>query len=276
MFPGQGSHAGDMCQQVERWCPELGEGASRELGQDPFQGAAGSTALAQPAIYCASIAGWRALAERLQPAAVAGHSLGEFAALVAAGSLDPLDGLRLVVLRGRLMQEAQDRQNGGMIAVSGPSLDRLPRLAERCGVVVANDNSPSQVVLSGPTAALKAACEAVKAAGLRAVELPVGGAFHSPQMSEVRDSFREAMAEVEIQSPKLLALCTTTCAPFTKIKDELADGIVRPVLWRQSVEALCRLGFQRFVEAGPGRVLSKLVKRTAGDSVDVAMPVDVV
>jgi [acyl-carrier-protein] S-malonyltransferase len=275
LFPGQGSQASDMCDQVERWCPELGEAVVRALGEDPFSRVKDSTAFAQPAIFCANVAGWRAITQVFEPVAVAGHSLGEFAALVAAGSLDPLDALHLVVLRGRLMQDAEEQQSGNMIALSGPSFECVPAIADRCGVVIANDNAPSQVVLSGPTALIETALEEVTAAGLRAVRLPVRGAFHSPLMAEVGEVFGDVVAEIEIRSPELLALCTTTCAPFVDIKQELTLGITRPVLWRQSVEYLRGAGFRRFVEAGPGRVLSKLAKRTYGDSIDVVALADV-
>lgn len=275
LFPGQGSQASDMCNRVERWCPELGEAVFRALGEDPFSRVRDSTAFAQPAIFCANVAGWRAITQVFEPVAVAGHSLGEFAALVAAGSLDPFDALQLVVLRGRLMQEAEKRQSGSMIAVSGPSFESLPAIVDRCGVVIANDNAPSQVVLSGPTTSIENALKEVTAAGLRAVRLPVRGAFHSPLMAEVGEVFGDVVAEIEICPPDLLALCTTTCAPFADIKQELTLGITRPVLWRQSVKHLRDAGFGRFVEAGPGRVLSKLAKRTYGDSIKIVALDDV-
>ncbi len=275
LFPGQGSRANDMRDWIDDWCPELGETMLRILKEDPFSQVGNSTAFAQPVIYCVNLAGWRAITQVFEPVAVAGHSLGEFAALAAAGVLDPYDALELVALRGRLMQDAQKRQSGGMIAVSGSDLESLPSIAERCGVTIANENSPSQVVLSGPSASIEVALEQVTAAGLRAARLPVCGAFHSPLMAEVGEAFGDALARVEVRSPELLALCTTTCAPFTDVKQELTRGITRPVLWRQSLEHLCRAGFRRFVEAGPGTVLGKLAKQTCGDLVDVLSMNDV-
>jgi [acyl-carrier-protein] S-malonyltransferase len=269
LFPGQGSQARDMRDRVRRWCPELGEAAQRALGADPFSQVRESTAFAQPAIFCASVAGWRAIKQVLEPAAVAGHSLGEFAALVAAGSISPLDALQLVLRRGRLMEEAEQSHGGGMIAVSGPSLERVQAIAERCGVVIANDNSPSQLVLSGSATSIERAFEESRAAGLRAAHLPVCGAFHSPLMADVGEQLQAALAEVEIGPPALPALCTTTCAPFIDVATELTLGITRPVLWRQSVEHLHGVGYRRFVEAGPGTALGKLARRTLGDCAEV-------
>jgi acyl transferase domain-containing protein len=269
LFPGQGSQVRSMSDTVERWCPELGEAMVRTLGEDPFSRVTGATAFAQPAIFCAGVAGWRAITRAFEPVAVVGHSLGEFAALVAAGALDARDALQLVIRRGRLMQDAETRQSGAMIAISGPSFESLPAIMERCGVVIANDNAPHQVVLSGPAAAIERTREEVTAAGLRAVRLPVRGAFHSPLMADVSLMFRSAVTEIEFRQPQLLALCSTTCAPFSDMEEELALGITRPVLWRQSVEYLHGAGFRRVVEAGPGTVLSRLVQQTVGDALDI-------
>jgi [acyl-carrier-protein] S-malonyltransferase len=269
LFPGQGSQVRSMCDRVERWCPELGEAMVRALGEDPFSRVTGGTAFAQPAIFCAGVAGWRAITRAFEPVAVVGHSLGEFAALVAAGALDALDALQLVIRRGRLMQDADTRRSGAMIAISGPSFESLPAIMDRCGVVMANDNAPTQVVLSGPTASIESTLEEVTAVGLRAVRLPVRGAFHSPLMADVGLMFRAAIAEIEIRRPQLMALCSTTCAPFSDIEEELALGITRPVLWRQTVEYLHGVGLRRVVEAGPGTALSRLARQTLGDSVDV-------
>lgn len=259
-----------MSDAVERWCPELGEAMVRALGEDPFSHVKSGTAFAQPAIFCAGVAGWRAITHAFEPVAVVGHSLGEFAALVAAGALDALDALQLVIRRGRLMQDAETRQSGAMIAISGPSFECLPAIMDRCGVVMANDNAPNQVVLSGPIASIESTLEEVTAAGLRAVRLPVRGAFHSPLMADVSLMFRSAVTEIEIRQPQLMALCSTTCAPFSNIEEELTLGITRPVLWRQTVEYLHSAGFRRVVEAGPGTVLSRLTRQTLGDALDIA------
>lgn len=269
LFPGQGSQTRGMRALVERWCPELGEATMQALGTDPFVRVREGTAFAQPAIFCANVAGWRALAQTVEPVAVAGHSLGELAALVAAGSLEPLDALALAIRRGRLMQDAQAARSGGMIAISGASVESVAAVIGRCGVVMANDNSPHQVVLSGSSEALDRARDELAGAGIRAVRLPVCGAFHSPLMAGAGEMFGAALAEIEIRPPRMLALCTTTCAPFADIRRELAHGITRPVLWRQSVEYLYEAGYRRFVEAGPGAVLGKLTSSTLGDSIEV-------
>jgi [acyl-carrier-protein] S-malonyltransferase len=263
-----------MCERVERWCPELGQAAVDVVGDDPFTRIGGGTAYAQPAIFCANVAGWRAATPFVEPAAVVGHSLGEFAALVAAGSLDAFDALRLVALRGRLMQDIEEAGgSSGMVAVSGKDLGDMPELAQRCGLVVANDNAPHQVVLSGPEVGLRALLKIASSTGIRAVRLPVRGAFHSPAMKGMVEEFRKALEAIEIGRPRLLALCSTTVAPFTDVGVELAAGITRPVLWRQSVDWLRRDGFDRFLEVGPGRVLTRLALTAYGDAVE-AITVD--
>jgi [acyl-carrier-protein] S-malonyltransferase len=156
--------------------------------------------------------------------------------------------------------------SGGMAAVSGKHLGCVSELARQCGLVVANDNAPHQVVLSGPDVGLEALLETAPSKGIRAVRLPVGGAFHSSVMKGIVQEFRIALTNIEIRPPSLLALCSTTTAPFVDIRQELAEGITRPVLWRQSLERLRRGGFTRFLDIGPGRVLSRLMAATYGDS----------
>ncbi len=184
LFPGQGSQTADMRATVERVRPDLLELVHAAVGEDPFARAEEGTRWAQPAIFCASLAGW---AELGRPAGdwMAGHSLGEIGALVAAGALREADGVRLVALRGRLMQEAGELAgDGGMVALLGAgAADEAPALAQAHGLSLANDNSPQQVVLSGACEALPAAAAAAKELGLRAIELPVTGAFHSPMMA---------------------------------------------------------------------------------------------
>ena len=195
LFPGQGSQTSRMRDQVESVRPDLLALALEVLGDDPFPRVDEGTAYAQPAIFCASLAGWSALG---RPAAefYAGHSLGELGALVVAGAIAERDGLELVALRGRLMQEAGEHAgDGGMIALLGADAAELAAgLAAAHGLVVANDNSPQQVVLSGPRAALPAAEAAAVKDGLRAMILPVTGAFHSEMMSSAVAPFAGAVA----------------------------------------------------------------------------------
>jgi malonyl CoA-acyl carrier protein transacylase len=198
---------------------------------------------------------------------MAGHSLGELAALVAAGSLSERDGLALVALRGRLMQEAGDHAgDGGMLALLGAgAADHARELAEAHGLSVANDNSPQQVVLSGARSLLPGAAAAAKELGLRAIELPVTGAFHSPMMASAVPEFSAALELVEFREPHVTVLSAVTAAPFAEPRRRLAEALTSPVRWRETLLALHELGTERFVEVGPGRVLTGLVKRTLRD-----------
>src|SRR5437764_1318161 len=184
LFPGQGSQTPGMRDTATAVRPDLLEMAVGVVGEDPFVRVAEGTQFAQPAIFCASLAGWEAL-ERPRGNFMAGHSLGELAALVAAGSLTERDGLELVALRGRLMQLAGEQAgDGGMIALLGAgAADHADELAEAHELSVANDNSPQQIVLSGARSALPEAAAAAGELGLRAMELDVTGAFHSPMMA---------------------------------------------------------------------------------------------
>ena len=154
LFPGQGSQTGDLRERVERGVPELGERCIELVGEDPFARVADSTRFAQPAIFCASVAGWKELRAHVRPVALAGHSLGELSALVAAEALDPLQGLELAVRRGELMAADSPRPEG-MLAVIGASEEQLDDLIAGHGVVMANDNAPGQVVLAGATDRLR-------------------------------------------------------------------------------------------------------------------------
>ena len=263
--PGQGSQTDDMRETVERERPDLLDAVLREVGEDPFARVAAGTHYAQPAIYCASVAALERLGP-LEPDFYAGHSLGEFAALVAAGSLDWADGLRLVTLRGRLTHESGTLGGGGgMVAVLSGGREAAGPIAERHGLTVANDNAPEQVVLSGGHAELDAALAEATAQGLRAMKLPVGGAFHSPHMAAAVPEFERALGAVDFARPAAPVYSGTTAEPFDDVRKRLAEGLTRPVRWREVVLALHARGVRRFVEAGPGRVLTGLVRRTARD-----------
>jgi [acyl-carrier-protein] S-malonyltransferase len=198
---------------------------------------------------------------------MAGHSLGELGALVAAGSLTERDGLGLVALRGRLMQEAGERAgDGSMLALLGAgAADHAPALADAHGLSVANDNSPQQVVLSGPRSALADAAAAAKELGLRAMDLPVTGAFHSPMMASAVPEFAAALDRVEVSEPRVPVLSAVTAEPFDDIRLRLVEALTSAVRWRETLLALHGLGAEQFVEVGPGRVLTGLVKRTLRD-----------
>jgi malonyl CoA-acyl carrier protein transacylase len=257
-----------MREAVERDCPGLLRIAIEETGADPFERADESTRFAQPAIFCASVASWSAAASggRRPPVAwMAGHSLGEFAALVAAGSLDAEDGLRLVALRGRLMDEAAAGA-GAMLAVIGASAAEMAgEIGLETGTFVANHNAPTQTVLAGPEPAVADASRVARARGLRTIQLPVRGAFHSPQMAPARGPFEEALASVEFRAPTVPVISGVTAQPFDDMRRGLADALTSPVRWAEVLGTLSALGARRFIEVGPGRVLTGLVRRTLSD-----------
>src|SRR5262245_12370244 len=183
---------------VAERAPELLERCIALVGEDPFPRASESTRFAQPAIFCASVAGFDAL--DLDAAAGAGHSLGELAALAAAGVLERDDALRLVVLRGKLMAEADTV--GSMIALIGATEEETRSIAEAAEVTVANDNAPGQVILSGPRDRLQEAEEAAREYGRRVLPLDVAGAFHSPSMEPAVKPFRAALDETALDEPQ--------------------------------------------------------------------------
>jgi len=251
--------------------PDLLALACEVVGDDPFARVDDGTRFAQPAIYCASVVGF----ERLRDAgaagvaiAYAGHSLGEVAALVAADALSAEDGLRLVATRGRLMQESGERAgDGSMLALLGKgAADSAAAIADAAGLTVANDNAPNQVVLSGAKSAFGAASKAAREQGLRAVPLPVTGAFHSPAMAAARPEFEAALAAIDFRAPSVTVVSSITTQPFDDVRARLADALTMPVRWRETLLALHAQGIERFVETGPGKVLTGLVKRTVPDA----------
>ncbi|HWT94555.1 MAG TPA: ACP S-malonyltransferase [Solirubrobacteraceae bacterium] len=268
LFPGQGSQVPGMRELVAAHAPELLERCVELVGTDPFPRVGESTRFAQPAIFCASVAGWRRLARELEapPAAVAGHSLGEPAALVAAGVLDELAALELVVLRGWAMAEAG---GGTMLALLGADDETAEAIAHAHGVTVANYNAPGQVVLSGGAEALDAAAREARAHGHRAMELGVAGAFHSPAMAAAVEPFAAALARIDFRPPRdgTTVLSCHTARPMTDPRRELAEALTGPVRWAHTMRALEALGIDAYVDAGPGRVLAKLVKRNLGAAV---------
>jgi [acyl-carrier-protein] S-malonyltransferase len=268
LFPGQGSQVPGMRDEVAEQRPDLLALAAEVVGEDPFERVEDGTRYAQPAIYCASVMSWERLREAGTAADVlAGHSLGEVAALVAAGCLTAEDGLRLVATRGRLMQESGERAgDGGMLALLGKgAAEQAAQVAEPAGLTVANDNAPNQVVLSGAVAAFEQAGEAARELGLRAVPLPVTGAFHSPAMAGAAPALRAALDAIDFYPPALTVLSSITAEPFDDPRARLLDALTQPVRWRETLLALHASGVRRFVEAGPGRVLTGLVRRTLDD-----------
>jgi acyl transferase domain-containing protein len=165
------------------------------------------------------------------------------------------------------MQESGEKAgDGGMIALLGAgAAEQAPALAQAHGLAVANDNSPQQVVLSGERAALADAAIAAKELGLRAMELPVTGAFHSPMMASAVPEFTSALEQVDVKPPRVPVLSAVTAEPFDDVRKRLAQALTMPVRWRETLLALHSLGADRFVEVGPGRVLTGLAKRTLSD-----------
>jgi [acyl-carrier-protein] S-malonyltransferase len=263
LFPGQGSQTPEMRELVERVRPDLLGLAAEIVGEDPFPRADEGTNFAQPAIFCASLAGWSALGSPLG-AVMAGHSLGELGALVAAGALVERDGLELVALRGRLMHESGlQAGDGSMVAVIGAGAsEHAGEIAAVADLTVANDNSPLQIVLSGARSQIPAAIERARELGLRAMELDVTGAFHSPMMAGAVPEFAAALAEVEFSDPRTTVISAVTAQPFTDPRVELAAALTKPVRWREVMLTMHSLGAERFVDVGPGRVLTGLAKRT--------------
>jgi malonyl CoA-acyl carrier protein transacylase len=267
LFPGQGSQTPDMRALVAAERPDLLDAAIELVGEDPFLRVEESTRFAQPAILCASLASWSRLRDHCKPVALAGHSLGEFSALAAAGALSDHDALRLVVLRGDHMASSGEASGGGtMLALMKASDVQAEALAARHGVSIANDNAPGQVVLSGSPDALDAVRADAAAQGLRALPLGVAGAFHSPQMQAAVAPFRAALAEVAFDAPQIPVVSCATGALFADPATELAEALISPVLWRNTMTALDVMGVQKYVDVGPGRVLSKLASRCIRDA----------
>jgi [acyl-carrier-protein] S-malonyltransferase len=262
LFPGQGSQTADMRETVERHRPDLLELTLEEVGPDLFERATEGTRWAQPAIYCAALAGASEL--DVEPDVMAGHSLGEITALVAAGAIGAEDGLRLVAARGRLMQEAaEETGNGGMTAVRArdDNRDAIAEVAAEAGVSIANDNAPDQIVLSGAVSALDTAEALLKERGVRSKRLPVAGAFHSPLMDPAVEPFRAAVESIEIGHPSVPVYSCVTAEPFDDVRERLVQAITCPVRWLDVMRALDARGVTDFVETGPGKVLTKLVKK---------------
>jgi [acyl-carrier-protein] S-malonyltransferase len=263
LFPGQGSQTGGMRETVERRLPDLFELALEEVGADLFERAADGTRWAQPAIYCAALAGAREL--DVEPDVMAGHSLGEITALVEAGALDAENGLRLVAARGRCMQEAaEETGDGGMTALRAreDNRDAIAEVAAANEVSIANDNAPDQLVLSGAVEALDRVEEQLKERGVRGKRLPVAGAFHSPLMQPAVEPFRAVVDGIVFAEPRVPVMSCVTAKPFEDIPAELVRALTEPVRWLEVVRALDDRGVTEFVETGPGRVLTNLVKKS--------------
>ncbi|HWH29498.1 MAG TPA: ACP S-malonyltransferase [Mycobacteriales bacterium] len=238
------------------------------------------TVNAQLSTFLTSVLALHAVRERVDDVvALAGHSLGEVTALVAAGVLAPADGVRVVAERGAAMQAAADARGGTMAAVLGLGDEAVGRVVDGVeGVWVANHNAPAHVVVSGTADGVAAAREALTAAGARRVlPLPVGGAFHTPLMAPAQQRLDAALGAAAWHDRGATVLSAVTAAPYDgDWPDLLSRQLTAPVRWRQTVEALVERGVDTVVEVGPGGVLTGLVKRCAPGvrAVSVATPDD--
>jgi [acyl-carrier-protein] S-malonyltransferase len=265
LFPGQGVGDESSRELVAEARPDLLEPAIRLVGADPFARISEGTRYAQPAVYCASIAGFQQLG-RPRGSFFAGHSLGEVGALAAAGAISDEDGLRIVVARGRVMEEAASAQPpGGMLAVGGDH-DGAEALAEADGLALANENSPRQFVLSGPLPAIESAERRAKDGGLRAKRLAVAGAFHTAAMQPAVAPFRAALESIDFRPPGVPVLSSTTAEPFPDDpRERLVASLTGSIRWIETLRKLSELGARRFLDVGPGKVLAGLVRRTLDD-----------
>lgn len=266
---------------------EASEAIGRDLAHlllDAEAGELTSTANAQVATYVLSLVVLDAVRQTgIEPVACAGHSLGEYTALTAAGALSFATGVRLVRARGDAMQAAADARPGAMAAIIGLDDDAAGEACQQAGgdVWVANLNAPGQVVLSGDAQAVKAAGEAARALGARRVlPIPVGGAFHTPYMAPATEELRRALAEAEIGKPAVRVVANVDAEPHLGDHEWAAlleAQLCSPVRWRQSLQRLADDGVTTFVEVGPGTVLTGLTKRTLPDAgtVSVCAPEDV-
>jgi [acyl-carrier-protein] S-malonyltransferase len=290
VFPGQGTQYVGMgkalyeaSQAAQRVFQQADEVLGFQLSKMCFEGPEDElqdTLNAQPAILTVSVAclaalreKWEGLGRDLQPLYVAGHSLGEYTALVAADVLDFADALRLVRERGRLMKESGDYQPGGMAAVIGLSQSVLQEICDEASqhgiIVIANSNSPEQSVLSGERPALDRAIELARERGAQSVvPLRISIASHSPLMQQVALQLADLLAHIPFRDPSMPLVANIQGQILTtaeEIRRELSEQICRPVEWTRSIREMIENGADTFVEIGPGQVLSKLIKRINRD-----------
>lgn len=286
VFPGQGSQTVGMLGEMAEKHPlvrETFDEAGEVLGLDMWhlvsegpQERLNQTEITQPVLLTASTALWRAWQDRngSQPEILAGHSLGEYSALVCAGALTFAEGVSLVHQRGKLMQEAVPEGEGAMAAILGLDDDVVAGCCEKVDGVVspANYNAPSQVVIAGSAEAVAAAVDACNAAGARkAVALQVSGPFHCELMAPAKAGFAEALEGVELKMPEIPVVHNVDAAVATDLADlreKLLEQIARPVQWTRCMQAMIDAGADQFVECGAGKVLAGLIKR-----IDRKMPV---
>ncbi len=277
LFPGQGSQFPGMGKDLfDRFeiAKEMFQASDEILGFDLstilLEGSKEDlqqTRVTQPAIYLHSVITAKVMGVDFQPDAVAGHSLGEFSALTAAGAIDFESGLKLVSKRAEAMQKACNLSEGTMAAVLGLEDNIVEEICQQtAGVVVAaNYNCPGQLVISGSLDAITSACEDLKAAGARrALVLPVGGAFHSPLMEPARTELANAIDSTNFSAPLCPIYQNTTASAVSdpeEIQKNLIAQLTAPVRWTQSVNAMIEAGITNYIEVGPGKVLQGLIRK---------------
>ncbi len=279
VFAGQGAQAVGMGRDLAEAfpaCRKLFDRADEVLGfplsRICFEGPETEltrTRICQPAIFVASAACHQALLLQNPGVAfdvAAGLSLGEWTALYAAGAVSFEQALRILEARGRFMQEACDERPGGMVSVMRLALDQVRAIADPCGLTVANLNSAEQVVLSGPREGVVQAEQAVKAAGGRAVVLNVAGAYHSPLMASAAEKLAAVLAKETLQKPSMPVLSNVTGRPHgdpDSLRSAMVAQVTHSVLWLDSVNWCSENGIERYVEFGPGKTLTGLIRRIA-------------
>lgn len=284
VFPGQGSQFPGMAKRLyetDETARKMLEKANEILGfritDIMFEGTAEDlkqTKVTQPAIFLHSVVLAKCLPD-FRPDMVAGHSLGEFSALVAAGAMDFEEGLKLVSIRAMAMQKACEITEGGMAAILALPDEKIEQICRETEgtVVAANYNCNGQVVISGEKAAVDAACAKLKEAGAkRALPLPVGGAFHSPLMEPAREELAEGIRKAVFHTPVCPVYQNVTAMPSTdpeEIKANLLSQLTSPVRWTQSVKNMIEDGADHFIELGPGKVLQGLVSKIATEPLTV-------
>ena len=277
IFPGQGSQfvgMGKDLYEQNALAKELFDKANEILGYKitdiMFEGIdedLKQTKVTQPAVFLHSVISALCLGENFKPDMVAGHSLGEFSALVAAGALSFEDGLRLVYARAMAMQTYCEKVPGSMAAIINLPDEIIEQVCSEIeGIVVpVNYNSPGQVVISGEEAAVKEACKRLREAGAkRALQLPVGGAYHSPLMEPARIELADAIEKADFNTPRCPIYQNVDAKPYTdpvQIKKNLLEQLTSAVRWTQTVINMKADGMEEFVECGPGEVLTGLIGR---------------
>ena len=280
VFPGQGSQfvgMGKDLYETSALAKELFDKADEILGfkitDVMFAGTdeqLKETKVTQPAVFLHSVISALCLGDDFKPAMVAGHSLGEFSALVASGALSFEDGLRLVAARANAMQKACEANPGTMAAIIGVDDEKVEEICAEVSkdgklVIPANYNCPGQLVISGDTEAINEACEKLKEAGAkRALPLKVGGAFHSPLMQPAKDELQTAIEQTTFSTPKCPVYQNVDAKPYTdaaEIKANLIAQLTSPVRWTKSVQNMIADGADDFTECGPGKALQGMIGR---------------